>query len=153
MALMVRSSAFSAGGRIPARFTADGANVSPPLEWTGTPPGTAGIAVVCDDPDAPGGTWMHWSCYGLPARATSLPEGVPTTGPLPTGGRQGRNGFGQSGYGGPAPPPGAPHHYRFRVHAVDTKCPLSDGADGPSVEAWLADHTLASGTLVGVYGR
>lgn len=153
LALMVRSGGFAAGGRMPARFTADGADQSPPLEWTGAPRGTAGFAVTCDDPDAPGGPWLHWTAYGIPAFTTRLGEGVPPVEQLPDGWRQGRNDFGRVGYGGPAPPAGPVHRYRFRVYAVDAACPLPGGAGRREVEGWLAGHTLAKGEVTGLYSR
>src|ERR1022692_3691392 len=98
------SKAFEDGTTIPVQHTGDGADVSPPLQWGGAPPGTMGFALICDDPDAPMGTWVHWVIYGLPAAARELPEKVAQEESLPGGARQGVNGFRRVGYGGPPPP-------------------------------------------------
>src|ERR1017187_5903270 len=108
-AMKLTSKAFEDGTTIPVQHTGDGADVSPPLQWGGAPPGTMGFALICDDPDAPMGTWVHWVIYGLPAAARELPEKVAQEESLPGGARQGVNGFRRGGDGGPPPPPPAPH--------------------------------------------
>ena len=105
MTIQITSSAFKEGETIPAKYTCDGANVSPPLAWSGVPGGTKSLAVIADDPDAPVGTWVHWVLYDLPAGQNSLVEGVQGAG------LQGINDFRKTGYGGPCPPRGKPHRY------------------------------------------
>jgi len=101
MAFELKSSAFKAGETIPRKHTCDGQDLSPPLAWADPPPGTKSFALVCDDPDAPAGTWVHWVLYGVPASVTSLPEGVRPAPTLDDGSRQGTNDFRRTGYGGP----------------------------------------------------
>src|SRR3989304_2756237 len=120
MSIQLTSSAFTDGSPIPARHTCDGPDVSPMLKWSGAPAGTKSFALICDDPDAPAGTWVHWVIYGIPPDTTDLPEGVPPDETLPDGSRQGKNDFGRIGYGGPCPPPGKPHRYYFKIYALDT---------------------------------
>src|SRR5438046_3792505 len=122
------SRAFKAGETIPRKHTRDGQDLSPALAWTAPPPGTKSFALVCDDPDAPAGTWVHWVLYGVPASATSLPEGVRPAPTLDDGSRQGTNDFRRTGYGGPCPPRGAPHRYSFRLYALDAVPGLAPGA-------------------------
>jgi Raf kinase inhibitor-like YbhB/YbcL family protein len=107
---------------IPAQHSCQGDNISPALQWSGVPAGTKGFALICDDPDAPGGTWIHWVIYGIPATATALPEKIAPTETVSaiTGAKQGRNSFDNIGYGGPCPPPGNPHHYHFKLYALDS---------------------------------
>src|SRR5881409_1292852 len=111
MAFELESSAFKAGETIPRKHTCDGQDLSPPLAWTEPPAGTKSLALVCDDPDAPTGTWVHWVLWDVPPTARGLPEGVPPSAKLEDGTRQGTNDFKKSGYGGPCPPRGAPHRY------------------------------------------
>lgn len=151
--MKLTSSAFADGELIPARYTADGENVSPPLRWTGAPGNTKSFALICDDPDAPRGTWLHWVLFDLPADCTGLPEGVPTSGELPGGGRQGKNDFRRSGYGGPSPPPGKPHRYYFRLYALDGPLNLAQGCSRADVETAMQGHLVASAVLMGRYGR
>ncbi|MEO2088928.1 MAG: YbhB/YbcL family Raf kinase inhibitor-like protein, partial [Gemmataceae bacterium] len=108
MAITLISSSFEHGQPIPLRHTGDGVNTSPPLAWSGVPAEARSLALICDDPDAPKKTWVHWVVYGLPPNTLMLPEGVPTTPTLPGGGKQGTTDFGTVGYGGPAPPKGKP---------------------------------------------
>ena len=111
MTIEVISTAFQQGMSIPKEYTGDGADQSPPLRWSEPPSGTKSIALVCDDPDAPRGTWVHWVLFNLPTETRELEEGVPTTATLPSGAKQGKNDFGNVGYGGPAPPKGKAHRY------------------------------------------
>src|SRR5712691_3064159 len=117
--MKITSTAFTEGAAIPQKYSGDGADVSPPLAWRDVPAGTQTLAVICDDPDAPRGTWVHWVLFNLPASATDLPEAVPATPTLSSGARQGNNDFGKIGYGGPAPPKGKPHRYFFKLFALD----------------------------------
>jgi len=117
------------GEAVPISHTCDGEDLSPALAWTGVPVETRAFALVCDDPDAPRGTWVHWLLYNLPADAVELAAGVPPVPELPSGARQGLNDFGKVGYGGPCPPPGKPHRYFFRLHALDTPLNLPPGVN------------------------
>jgi Raf kinase inhibitor-like YbhB/YbcL family protein len=153
MSIQVSSPAFHEGGTIPQQYTADGKNVSPPLHWSSGPEGTKTFALVCEDPDAPRGIWTHWVVFNLPADKHELHEGVPHNGELPGGGRQGKNDFGKTGYGGPSPPRGAPHRYFFKVYALDTALDLPAGATREQLLAALKGHVLSEGHLLGHYGR
>lgn len=153
MALKVTSTAFESGSTIPKKFTCDGPDVSPALNWNDPPAGTQSLALIADDPDAPVGTWVHWVLYDLPADARSLPESVPKQEQLANGARQGRNDFGKIGYGGPCPPPGKPHRYFFKLYALDTKLDLKAGATKAGAEKAMQGHILAQGELMGRYGR
>jgi len=151
--ISLTSPAFAEGAAIPRRFTCDGEDLSPPLAWSEPPEGTRAFALVVDDPDAPGGTFTHWLVYDLPADARSLPEGVPAESELPGGGRQGENDFGRTGYGGPCPPRGEQHRYRFAVYALDAPLGLPPGAGRGEVLEAIAGHALARGMLTGTYRR
>jgi Raf kinase inhibitor-like YbhB/YbcL family protein len=146
------SAAFRDGERIPRRFTADGENLSPPLRWTDPPSGTRSFAIVCEDPDAPSGLFVHWVAWNIPADHRELKEGASRTAEA-SGIRHGRNGFGNAGYGGPKPPPGKPHRYRFRLFALDAPLELPTGASRSELERSMAGHVLGSGTVVGTYER
>jgi Raf kinase inhibitor-like YbhB/YbcL family protein len=147
------TTAFSPGGDIPKAFTCDGSDTSPALAWTSPPAGTQTFALVVDDPDAPGRTWVHWVLYDLPATARELPEGVAPGGTSPAGGDQGRNDFGTLGYGGPCPPKGPAHRYYFRLHALDEKLGLGPGARRADVDRAMQGHILASAEIMGRYRR
>lgn len=146
----LESSAFANGQAMPAKYTADGAGLSPPLSWGKPPAGTVELALVCEDTDAPGGAFGHWVVWGLPLSMRSLPEGAGATG---AGFTQGRNDFGQSGYGGPAPPAGALHHYHFRLLALDAPVGLAPDADLRALQRAVADNVIAEAELVGTYKR
>lgn len=156
MSLRITSSAFPSGKRIPQDHTGDGADRSPPLSWSGVPDGTAELALICDDPDAPTPEpWVHWIVYGIPADCRELPEGVPAKADKNL--KQGRNSWpsGQTiGYRGPAPPRGhGMHHYHFRLYALDQKMNAEPGLDKASLLALLEGHILATGELIGTYER
>jgi Raf kinase inhibitor-like YbhB/YbcL family protein len=153
MSLQLTTSAFPAEGTIPKKFTCDGPDVSPPLAWSGAPPGTQSFALIMDDPDAPVGTWVHWVLYDLPANAKELAEGVAKQEQLSNGARQGRNDFRKIGYGGPCPPPGKPHRYFFKLYALDKKLDLKAGASKAEAESAMKGHILAQGELMGRFGR
>ncbi len=153
MAMTVTSNAFKDGESIPGKYTCDGENLSPALEWNGVPNGTKSLALICDDPDAPSGTWVHWVLWGLPADAKSLPEGVRADTPLPGGARQGLNSWRKMGYGGPCPPPGKPHRYYFKLYALDTPVAPPGTADKVGLEAAMSGHLLGQGQLMGRYAR
>ncbi len=151
--LTLISPAFDVGAAIPVRYTCDGEDVSPPLKWNDPPGSTTAFALVCDDPDAPMGTWVHWVIYDIPPSARGLGEGVPQYGELEDGSRQGRNDFKHIGYDGPCPPPGKPHRYFFKLYALDTPTGLEAGADKKKLLKAIKGHILAEGQLMGKYKR
>ncbi len=153
MSLSVSSSVFQEGNPIPAKYSCQGQDVSPPLGWDEPPAGTRSFALIVDDPDAPVGVFTHWVLFNLPADCRELPEAVPTRSPLASGAVQGKNDFGKIGYGGPCPPPGRPHRYQFAVYALDGPLDLPTGASKQQVLAAVAGHSLAQGTLTGTYQR
>ncbi|MCI0355644.1 MAG: YbhB/YbcL family Raf kinase inhibitor-like protein [Acidobacteria bacterium] len=153
MSIQLTSSAFADGSLVPVRFTCDGQDVSPPLKWSGVPAGAKSIALICDDPDAPVGTWVHWVLYNLPATATELPEGVPTREAVLDGAKQGLNDFRRVGYGGPCPPPGKPHRYYFKLYALGIELSLKPRATKKDVVSAMQGHILAEGQLMGTYRR
>lgn len=153
MKLTVTSTAFREGQPIPAKYTCQGADVSPPLAWEAPPEGTQSLALICDDPDAPVGTWVHWVLYALPPGTRQLPEHVPAHETLPDGARQGVNDFRRVGYGGPCPPPGRPHRYFFKVYALDRALELPPRATKAQLLQAMAGHILAEGQLMGTYQR
>lgn len=150
--IKITSPAFKEGGKIPKKYTADGPNVSPPLKWESVPEGTQYLALICDDPDAPVGVWVHWVLYNLPAEIKSLPENVPSKKTLENGAAQGTNDFRKIGYGGPAPPSGT-HRYYFNLYALDTKLDLEPGAAKDDLLKAMKGHILAHGRLMGKYKR
>lgn len=153
MSVELTSSAFQPSGTVPKQYTGDGADRSPPLHWSAPPAGTASFALICDDPDAPRGTWVHWVLFNLPPQSHELAEGVPTTDTPVDGAKQGKNDFGKIGYGGPAPPKGKPHRYFFKLYALDTALDLPAGATKAQLEHAMRGHILAEGQLIGTYGR
>lgn len=152
MQIAITSNAFDEGGLIPSKYTCDGVDVSPPLRWDGIPEGAASIALICDDPDAPMGTWVHWVLFNLPARAKELAENITTDETLTDGTRQGINDFGKIGYGGPCPP-GGTHRYFFKIYALDTQLDLATRADKSQLLEAMEGHILAQGQLMGKYKR
>jgi Raf kinase inhibitor-like YbhB/YbcL family protein len=152
MEIQITSSAFEDGGLIPARYTCDGEDVSPPLQWAGVPEGVRSIALICDDPDAPMGTFVHWVLFNLPAVTKELAEDVPADKTLPNGARQGITDFGRIGYGGPCPPSGT-HRYFFKIYALDAEIALKAGASKRELLKAMEGHILAQGQLVGKYRR
>lgn len=160
MSLILQSTAIADGQPIAKKYTADGQDVSPPLSWDAGPSPTKEFALICDDPDAPTPQpWVHWIIFKIPPDATSLPEGLPNEGILqePAGAVQGKNSFTSGatiGYRGPAPPKGhGPHHYHFKLYALDTKLDLQAGATKQELVAAMGGHIVAEGELVGTYER
>jgi Raf kinase inhibitor-like YbhB/YbcL family protein len=146
--LKITSTAFGEGEAIASQYTCDGANTQPQLAWEGVPDGAKELAVVVDDPDAGGGTFVHWVLFGLDPSVTSLPEG----GPLPDGARQAKNGAGNPEWMGPCPPPADDaHHYRFTVYALSEKLDADDGTDAAGVLNDITDTALARGTLTATF--
>jgi hypothetical protein len=146
--ITVSSSAFAAGGAIPGRYTCAGDNLSPPLRWSGVPEGTAGVALVVDDPDAPRGTFVHWVLVGLDPATGGLAEGA-----VPAGARQLPNSAGDAAWTGPCPPGGPAHHYRFTVYALAREPELAGDADPGSAVAAIEAAATARGRLVGTFAR
>jgi Raf kinase inhibitor-like YbhB/YbcL family protein len=149
--IQLTSTAFEQGGRIPYVYTCEGDDVSPHLQWSGAPVGTRSFALVCEDPDAPRGTYIHWVLFNIPGDAVELNRAVPTLPELPSGARHGRNTTGDFAYAGPCPPPGNPHRYFFRLYALDISLNLSAGATKAELEEAMNQHILAQGTLMGTY--
>jgi Raf kinase inhibitor-like YbhB/YbcL family protein len=164
--IQLLSPAFSDRGMIPRTFTCDGSDRSPPLEWSRVPALARALALICDDPDAPGGTWSHWVVFNLPPQVKALKEGVPAEEIIPDTSteksepgalglpkaRQGKNDFGKTGYGGPCPP-GGTHRYFFRLYALDTRLELGPTASRADVYKAIKGHILAEGRLTGKYQR
>ena len=152
MELKVTSAAFKDGEMIPRKHAYDDRNTSPPVAWSAAPAGTKSLALICDDPDAPVGPWVHWVLFNIPAGTLELPESVAPEKTLGYGERQGRNGWGEIGYGGPCPPSGT-HRYYFKLYALDTALDLAPGATKADVEQAMQGHILAQGQLMGRYKR
>jgi Raf kinase inhibitor-like YbhB/YbcL family protein len=152
MSIDVASPAFEEGGAIPARYTCDGLDVSPPLSWSSLPDGTQSLALIADDPDAPRGTFVHWVLYNLPPDTHRLPEDVPNRERLPSGAVQGVNSAARVGYMGPCPPSGT-HRYFFKVYALDTGLDLGGGTTKEELVNAMEGHVLAEGQLMGTYRR
>ena len=151
--LQLSSPAFEPDTAIPVKHTGLGADTSPPLQWTDPPKGTAAFAIICEDPDAPRGTWVHWVLYDLPGDLRSLEEGVPKSPDLTGSARQGVNDFRRIGYGGPMPPPGSEHHYVFALYALSKPTGLSPGATKVQVMEAIQGKILARAELVGTFRR
>jgi Raf kinase inhibitor-like YbhB/YbcL family protein len=150
----ISSSAFSGGRPIPRAYTCDGGDRSPPLQWSDPPAGSRSLALIVDDPDAPGGTWVHWVLYNLPPTTRSLAEAIPPEANGPDGSRQGRSSFNRSGYGGPCPPGGSAHRYFFRLYALDSNVDLpAEQTTAAQLQAAMDKHVLAYAELMGTYSR
>jgi len=154
---MLRSKAFMPGGTIPIRYTCDDADVSPPLNWTAPPRGTKSLVLLMEDPDAPGGAWVHWLIYDLPASTRRLPEKMARLASLPSGAKQGASwgvdSFERTGYCGPCPPPGVPHHYVFRLFALAVTLGLPPRATKAQVVEAMKGRIIGRADLVGLFGR
>ena len=152
MSLQISSDAFKEGESIPFRYTKDGQNASPGLHWTGTPPKTSSLALILHDPDAPvQGGFTHWVIFNIPAESGELHEGVPHRERLENGAVQGKNDGGANGYMGPAPPPGKPHHYHFKLYALATKLALPSGANRKQVLDAIKGHVLDEAEVTGTF--
>jgi len=148
----IKSTVFKHGEMIPAKYTCDGVNVSPALSWMNFPKDTKSFALICDDPDAPMGTWVHWVIYDIPVSITQLPENVAPQRELAQGGKQGTNDFRKIGYGGPCPP-GGEHRYYFKLYALDRMTDLKSGATKEQLLKAMKGHILAEAQLMGKYRR
>jgi Raf kinase inhibitor-like YbhB/YbcL family protein len=154
MSIKLTSHAFSDGQTIPKKYTGDGEDLSPALAWDNVPEKTKSFALICDDPDAPRGDWVHWVVFNLPGDTRQLPEGAGKQDhQLPGGAHQGENDFHHHAYGGPAPPKGKPHRYYFRLFALDSTLDLQSGATKGQLLTAMKGHILAEGQLMGKYGR
>jgi Raf kinase inhibitor-like YbhB/YbcL family protein len=153
MTITIRSAGFADDQSIPQKYTCDGEDVSPSLSWDNAPDGTKSFALICDDPDAPSGTWVHWVIYDLSAGTRELPEAIPAKEEVLSGARQGTNDFKRIGYGGPCPPKGNAHRYYFKLYALDSVLNLKAGATKGDVENAMKGHALGEGTIMGTYKR
>ena len=151
--LTLVAATFKSDEPIPARHTCDGADLSPALSWTTVPRGTRSLALVAEDPDAPGGVFTHWVSYNIPPDIRAVPEGVPRTERPDVGGLQGLNDFRRIGYNGPCPPPGPAHRYRFTVYALDTLLDLQPGASKQQLLQAMQERILDQAEIVGAYQR
>ncbi|KAB2880626.1 YbhB/YbcL family Raf kinase inhibitor-like protein [bacterium] len=148
----IESSVFKDRGWIPKKYTCDGENVSPPLLFNSIPLNAASLALICDDPDAPAGTWVHWVVFNLPQNTKGLPENILSDTALPGGAKQGVNDFRNIGYGGPCPPSGK-HRYYFKLYALDYLLDLEAGATKWQVVQAMKGHIIAEAKLMGMYQR
>lgn len=146
------SPSFKKGETIPKMFTCDDADISPKLVWSNLPQGTKSVSIICDDPDAPMGTWVHWVIYNIPATVSELSENQPRSEKLPNGAFQGRNSWGKIGYGGPCPPSGT-HRYFFKLYALDTLLELKPGATKDELIKSIKGHILGQTEFYGKYSR
>ena len=152
MAFELTSTAFVEGEPIPSKYTCDGEDISPPLQWRDPPEGARSFALIADDPDAPIGTWVHWVLYNLPAGTRSLAEAIPPDAERSDGSRHGNSSWRRLGYGGPCPPRGT-HRYFFKLYALDTALDLKAGANKKKLLRAIEGHILAQTALMGVYSR
>jgi len=153
MALELKSQAFSEGDFLPNRYTCKGEDVSPQLEWNGVSSQTKSLALICDDPDAPAGVWVHWVIYNIPVGKDGLSENIAKESLLPDGARQGVNDSGDIGYGGPCPPPGKAHRYVFKLYCLDSILDLKSGATKQELIEAMAGHIVGEAQLTGLFKR
>ena len=153
MTLSLFSTAFKEGDKIPVKYTCDGQNISPPLVWGEPPQMTKAFALIVDDPDSPSGVFTHWVLFNVAANVRQLGEGVPAQERLQNGALQGKNDFGKIGYGGPCPPRGPAHRYRFTLYALDKPLDSKPGASKKQLLDAMKGHILAQGQLIGTYQR
>ncbi len=151
--MQLETPAFKPGSDIPRQFTCDGSDISPALSWSAPPDGTESLALIMEDPDAPGRTWVHWVLYDLPPEQRELAEAVPPEPSLPSGAQQGINDYRRIGYGGPCPPPGPAHRYYFKLFALDRKLALRSGATRAQVDRAMRGHILGEADLMVCYRR
>ncbi len=152
MEIKLKSPVFKEGDMIPKKYTCDGEDISPPLSWEMLPEGTQSLALICDDPDAPLGAWVHWVIFDIPSYIAELPEGIPPKKILENGIKQGKNDFGKIGYGGPCPPGGI-HRYYFKLYALNKKLILEPGITKDDLLEAMKECMLAQGQLMGRYKR
>ncbi len=145
--MRITTTAFQEGGNIPSKFTCDGADANPPLRFEGVPAEAKSLALIVDDPDAPGGLFTHWLVWNIDPKTTAVEENS-----APSNGVQGKNDFGKSGYGAPCPPSGT-HRYFFKIFALDQQLDLAAGLKRAQLDAQMRGHILAQGELMGRYSR
>ncbi len=151
--ISISAESFGTGNSIPDEYTCKGKNVSPALSWSGVPASAKSLALIMDDPDAPGETFVHWVLFNIPPESKNLSKGIPGNKTLADGSRHGSNDFDGWGYGGPCPPPGKPHRYYIRIYALDKIIDLKPGATGAELEEAMSGHILAKGETMGKYPR
>ena len=151
--LELESASFKNRAFIPEKYTCDSSDISPQLRWSDAPPATKSFAIICDDPDAPIGTWVHWVIFNIPAKKNSLRENISKVSILPNGMIQGINSFGSFGYRGPCPPSGKPHRYFFKLYALDTILTLSKNPDKNELLKAMDGHILSTTQIHGLYKR
>lgn len=156
--IIVLSEAFNQGEKIPTEYTCDGKDISPQLTWTRIPDNTVSLVLFMYDPDAPRRPFIHWVIFNISPSIRGLPKMVPNTPtltpwPFGDGAYQGLNDFGKVGYGGPCPPPDKPHRYFFKIYALSTKLNIPPGTSNAYVRQYMEGDILASGELMGIYGR
>ncbi len=153
MAIVLSSPAFQKGDKIASIYTCQGENISPALEWSSIPEGSQSLALIMDDLDAPGSVFTHWVLFNIPPDKKGLEEDVKPVFRLPDGSRQGMNDFGKIGYGGPCPPSGYPHNYRFSLFALDIRLDLEPGISKYQLLDAAKGHILDKGLLGGSFQR
>lgn len=153
MPIELTSPVFRDGEPIPSRYTCDGDDVSPPLQWRGVPEAAKSLAIICEDSEAPSGTFTHWLVYGLSPATSELPQGIHHLDVIPNGARQGINDSRRVGYGGPCPPKGSVHRYVFRIFALDRELPLKPAATRADLLEAMKGHVLDEGRLTGTFRR
>ena len=153
MAFEISSEAFVNGDTIPTEYTCGGQDVSPPLRWSGQPTGTQSLVLIIDDPDAPGGNWVHWVLFNVPGHTTGLAEGASSNKTLPEGSVQGVNDFGNFSYGGPCPPPGLAHRYYFTLYALDSELSAGSSPKKADIVKEMEGHILGKSELMGTFSR
>ncbi len=149
----ISSTAIAPNASIASVYSCDGSDLSPPLSWSDAPTSAKSFALIVDDPDAPGSTFIHWVAYNIPAARTSMPQGVARAGQIDGGGQNGMNDFGHFGYNGPCPPRRTVHHYHFRLIALDSTLNLGEKVDAAALEAAMKGRVVASAELVGTFSR
>lgn len=145
--LKISSPAFAQNGEIPAKYTCDGADLSPPLQIENVPGGAKSLALIVDDPDAPAGTWAHWVVWNIPAATSRIGENA-----VPPGAGQGKTDFGRNNYGGPCPPSGT-HRYFFKLYVLNALLDLGPATTKKGLERAMEGHVIAKAELIGLYGK
>lgn len=153
MTIAIASEIISDGSKIPLKYTCDDGDISPPLIWDLIPENTESFAILCEDPDAPGGTFIHWILFNIPPDTKELPAGIKEEKKLDNGAIHGQNDFGRLGYGGPCPPSGTEHRFIFKIFALDTMLNLKSGISINQFSNAIQGHVLDKGELIGMYGR
>jgi hypothetical protein len=150
--MKLTSPAFQHEGKIPDKFSCKGDDISPAMKWENPPAGAKSFALICDDPDAPMGTWDHWLLFNIPAADREIPEAIPSQRVLANGARHGKNSWGRTDYGGPCPPSGT-HRYFFKLYALDTLLDLKPGATKKDIKKAMEKHILEESELMGKFSR